>query len=215
MTKPKITKEMKDLCLKPFPKEAYSVIEGKSYLTTLKAYYITERLNEVFGVGRWTIETEEVFRDDKEVVLKGNFVALDYDVVLPKQFGGARIQGKGTSVSDGFKSAVTDCQSKLASYLGIGAEMFKGKIKLGPQGKQTQNKDFASKKNILKLPKNPLYIFGAYNDREKIKKLDGGAVYLSDKKVWAVADIPKNRERLVYIDNEKILDKNGEQIYLT
>ena len=114
-----------------FPDEAYSKHPTKTFLTTLKAMYVTERLNDVFGIGRWTIEIEIIERTDNYVLLQGEFKSLDFDVVAPKQFGGHNTTGNNTEIADGFKSALTDCQSKIASYFEIGIDMFKGKITVG------------------------------------------------------------------------------------
>jgi len=111
-----------------FPAEAYSQHPTKTFLTTLKAMYVTERLNSVFGIGRWTIHVEVIERTENYVLMQGEFESLDYDVIVPKQFGGHPTDGKNTEIADGFKSALTDCQSKIASYFEIGIDMFKGKI---------------------------------------------------------------------------------------
>ena len=128
MAKKQIDPQMRDQLREGFPSEAYSAIENKPYLTTLKAIYVTERLNNVFGIGRWTIEFDIVERTTDYITVQGEFKSLDYDIILPKQFGGHKTTGKGTEIADGYKSAVTDCQSKISSYLEIGIEMFKGKI---------------------------------------------------------------------------------------
>lgn len=141
MTKDKklMTPEMMDKCREGFPTEAYSAIESKSFLTTLKAFYVTERLNDVFGMGRWSIETEVIERTADYVLMQGEFHSLDYDVAVPKQFGGHNTTGKNTEIADGYKSAFTDCQSKIASYFEIGADMFKGKIHPGNKKKADPN----------------------------------------------------------------------------
>ena len=134
MEKTKITQEMRIKLREGFPDEAYSVHITKSFLTTLKAMYVTERLNDVFGIGRWSIEHEIVERAENYVLVKGKFVSLDYDVIVPDQYGGHRTEGVNVEIADGYKSAVTDCQSKIASYLEIGIDMFKGKVKLSGTG---------------------------------------------------------------------------------
>jgi len=131
MDKKIFTSEMRDKCRESFPDKAYKQHPTKTFLTTLKAMYVTERLNDVFGIGRWTILTEIIERTNDYVLLQGEFKSLDYDVVLPKQFGGHLTTGKGTEIADGYKSALTDCQSKIASYLEIGIEMFKGNVTVG------------------------------------------------------------------------------------
>ena len=126
-----ITPKMREELRKPFPPQAYKEHDNKSYLTVLKAMYVTERLNDVFGVGRWTVDTIIIERTSVYVLMSGSFKAFDYpDVSLPKQYGGHKTAGVGTEIADGFKSAVTDCISKLASYLEIGIDLFKGEIKV-------------------------------------------------------------------------------------
>jgi len=126
---PKISPEMYAALQAPFPAEAYSSIESKSYLTTLKAYYVTERLNQVFGPGRWTVEHRPADTVNKKMVMKiGRLVILDYDVEIPEVYGGHEIMDKSADEVDANKSAVTDIISKSASFLGVGADMFKGLV---------------------------------------------------------------------------------------
>ena len=161
MAKKQIDPQMRDQLREGFPSEAYSAIENKPYLTTLKAIYVTERLNNVFGIGRWTIEFEIIERTADYITVQGEFKSLDFDIILPKQFGGHKTTGKGTEIADGYKSAVTDCQSKIPSYLEIGIEMFKGKISVPktiplygkPEYKKPQQKKAPARKQqpILKV----------------------------------------------------------------
>jgi hypothetical protein len=132
-----------------FPEEAYSQHPTKTFLTTLKAMYVTERLNDVFGIGRWNIHTEIAERTDDYVLVKGRFESLDYDVTIPDQYGGHKTSGTNTEIADGFKSAITDCQSKLASYLEVGIDVFKGKVKVNnddpKKGDNEQEKKWLNK----------------------------------------------------------------------
>ena len=136
MEKPKITEEIRKLLRADFPKEAYSAHPTKTFLTTLKAMYIVERLNDVFGIGRWTIEHSVELSTPDYILIRGKLIILDYDCEIPDQFGGHQTTGKNTEIADGYKSAVTDVLSKSASYLEVGIDMFKGKIK----APKTQNK---------------------------------------------------------------------------
>ena len=63
-----------DALSRPLPDEAVSPHPTKKYLSSIKSIYVTERLNEVFGVGKWRIETEIIERADKMVVVKLNFL---------------------------------------------------------------------------------------------------------------------------------------------
>ena len=196
----KITDEMREKLRLPFPKEAYSKHPTKTFLTTLKAMYVTERLNDVFGVGRWTVITQLIERTEDYVLMEGEFKSLDYDVAIPKQFGGHNTTGKNTEIADGFKSAVTDCTSKLASYLEIGIDMFKGNIQSNGDSKQKdsnpkQNQTNFETREITKIEANE--IWGG-------KLYAGNVVYIDNKKIV----IPKEQvERLKthekYIPNDK------------
>jgi hypothetical protein len=145
--KPIISDTMREQLRAPFPPEAYRQHPTKTFLTTLKAMYVTERLNDVFGVGRWTIEVEIIERTQDYVLVQGEFHALDYDVAVPKQFGGHQTTGKNVEIADGFKSALTDCQSKIASYLEIGIDMFKGLIVCNGNNVRTPQ---PAKKSVVK-----------------------------------------------------------------
>jgi hypothetical protein len=46
----KLTQEQLVLLKKPLPQEAISQHPTKSYISSIKAIYVTERLNDVFGV---------------------------------------------------------------------------------------------------------------------------------------------------------------------
>lgn len=90
---------------------------------------IIERLNVVFGLGKWSFKVEKIDRvDNKEGSKKGDQVAVkgildisDYGIYI-EQFGGNDNQDLG----DAYKGAATDALTKIASYLGIGQEIYKG-----------------------------------------------------------------------------------------
>ena len=127
----KIKEKVRDELRKPLPPEAIQQHPTKSFLSTIKAIYITERLNDIFGVGSWDLPHEIVSDTEDYVTVVGRIVAFGdgyEDVVLrtPLQYGGHKKTGKNTEPADGYKSAVTDCISKCASYLEIGIDVFKG-----------------------------------------------------------------------------------------
>lgn len=119
---------------KALPATAITKHPTKTYLSTIKAIYITERLNDVFGVGGWDFEHEVVGIYDNTqgekvkpyVVVRGRLYMREFDLYSPIQYGGHDIDDKGTEPADGFKSAVTDAMTKCASYLEIGIQVFKG-----------------------------------------------------------------------------------------
>lgn len=139
----KISEETRNKLRAPFPEEAYSTIESKSYLTSIKAMYIIERLNDVFGIGNWTFKHEVILMpeqsNDFQVLIKGQLILSNYDCLIPEQYGSHKTKGKGVELADGFKSAITDAITKSASYIEIGIDVFKGKIK--PPKKTYNNKE--------------------------------------------------------------------------
>ena len=122
----KLDATIREQLRKPFPPEAVKQHESKSFLSTIKAIYIVERLNDIFGLGRWKFEHEIIERTEDYITMKGTLTLIDYDAFIPSQFGGHTTVGKGTEIADGYKSAVTDALSKCASYIEIGIDIFKG-----------------------------------------------------------------------------------------
>jgi len=191
----KITDEIRIKLRKPMPKEAISQHPTKKFLSTIKAIYVTERLNDVFGIGRWTL-THEVFRETNDYVLmRGKLTLLDYDCEIPEQYGGHTTTGTNTEMADGYKSAVTDIQSKCASYLEIGLEVFKGMKDTPAQPQQatkpaattqTQTKATAKQQTTKPAPatasqaKSLLWV--------KIKKATGKTAPTEAEMIQAIAD---------------------------
>lgn len=112
--------------LRPLPAEAVSPHPTKKFLSTIKSIYVTERLNEVFGTGAWRIETENVDKQDRMVVVKLKFSIPDYGIYY-ECYGG----NDNPDLGDAYKGATTDAITKVASWLGIGSDVFKGKYSNG------------------------------------------------------------------------------------
>lgn len=121
-----ITPEMEAKLREPFPANVISKNDGKPYLSSIKAMAVIDRLNNVLGVGRWNTEFEIIEDTPDYVTVLGTIVSLDYDIVVPRQFGGHKKTGKGTEPADGYKSAVTDMITKCASFLRVGIDVFMG-----------------------------------------------------------------------------------------
>ena len=111
-----------DALSRPLPDEAVSPHPTKKYLSSIKSIYVTERLNEVFGGGKWRIETEIIERADKMFVVKLKFSIPDYGIYY-ECYGG----NDNSDLGDAYKGATTDAITKVASWLGVGADVFKGK----------------------------------------------------------------------------------------
>lgn len=151
----KITQEMREKLREPFPPEAISQHPTKTFLSTIKAIFIVERLNDVFGIGRWTLKTEVFSTLSDYVLMQGSLEILDYDVCVPAQYGGHTTTGKNTELADGYKSAVTDCLSKCASYLEVGIDVFKGLQSQHKTNQQKSSSEISQKQRglILKIGK--------------------------------------------------------------
>jgi hypothetical protein len=117
----KITEEMRLQLRKPLPKEAVSAHPTKKYMSSIKAIYVVERLNDVFGIGEWDIANEVITVSGKMVVVKSVFTIKGYAIRV-EQFGG----NDNADLGDAYKGAATDALTKIGSYLEIGIDVFKG-----------------------------------------------------------------------------------------
>ena len=118
----KLTPEQIDLLKKALPAAAVKPHPTKAYLSSIKAIYVVERLNEVFGLGGWTARNEVVKEEGKWVVVKTTFEAPEYGIIIPDIFGG----NDNADLGDAYKGACTDALTKIGSYLYIGMDVFKG-----------------------------------------------------------------------------------------
>ena len=125
----KVTKEMREALRMPLPKEAVKQHPTKTFLSSIKAIYVTERLNDVFGVGSWHLRVNHVTTTDKSmVVVKVEFSIPEYGIYF-ECYGGNDNGGensKNFDLGDAYKGATTDALTKIGSYLEIGIDVFKG-----------------------------------------------------------------------------------------
>lgn len=125
-----LTTEQLNLLKSPLTPEAITQHPTKTYLSSIKAIYVTERLNDVFGVGVWQIKTNHITTAEKGmVVVKVELSIPDYGIYY-ESFGGNDNGGensKNFDLGDAYKGATTDAITKIGSYLGIGIDVFKGK----------------------------------------------------------------------------------------
>jgi len=111
----------------PLPPEAIKPHPSKSYLSTINSIYVTERLNQVFGVGRWGTTSEVIEQGEKMIVLRvhlwANSPVDGQDMIKLEAYGGNDNPDRG----DAYKGAMTDALTKIGSFLGIGADVWKDK----------------------------------------------------------------------------------------
>lgn len=120
-----LNKKLPDWAVKPNPM--------KSNMSVIHPMAIIERLNEAFGIGGWTFKTQAI-DCTKEVQKTKNGERTVYmssvhaELAVPaynihiEQFGGSTNDDKG----DALKGGATDALTKIASYLNIGANIYKG-----------------------------------------------------------------------------------------
>ncbi|MBX4189104.1 hypothetical protein KW785_00745 [Candidatus Parcubacteria bacterium] len=123
-----LTQEQTTMLFAPLPREAVKQHPAKSFLSVISPIYVVERLNQVFGVGKWEYRTEPVSEVEapgnqaRMCVVKGIIDIPEYGIHL-EQYGGNNNQDTG----DAYKGAATDALTKIASYLGIGFDVYKGR----------------------------------------------------------------------------------------
>lgn len=122
----KLREKLPDWAVKPNPM--------KPKMSVIHPMAIISRLNDVFGVGGYNFETDFISCEkelqktkngDRQVyvsAVKGRLIIEEYGIKI-EQFGGSTNDDKG----DALKGGATDSLTKIASYLGIGAEIYKGK----------------------------------------------------------------------------------------
>jgi hypothetical protein len=148
----------------PIDPAATKEVGTKGGFTSIKAYYIIERLNTVFGVHGWTHTCEVVYSNDKDLAVKGKLILWDYGIVI-EEMGGSNDR----DVADRFKGAKTSSFSKATSILGVGREIYAQ----GYSGKQRTQQNQPTKPK----PKKPQYNI---DDPKKVRKVidkvrrDGG-----------------------------------------
>jgi len=127
----KVTDQETEQLKKPLPDWALKPHPTKSHMTVIHPMAVIERLNEVFGVGGWNFETQFISCDktiqktksgDREVYVSAVHGLLRIGTLNLEQFGGSTNDDKG----DALKGGATDALTKIASYLGIGASIYKG-----------------------------------------------------------------------------------------
>ena len=119
----------------PLPADAIKPHPTKTFLSTIKPIYVTDRLNEVFGIGEWQIRTENVVIKDNGTVINKTILSIPKYNIYYECFGGNDNGGsssKGFDLGDAFKGATTDAINKISSFLGIGIDVYRGKVNNNP-----------------------------------------------------------------------------------
>lgn len=142
---------MEEQLKSPLPEWALKPHPSKSYLTVINPMAVIDRLNEVFGTGGWAVQTEPINFVGKFAVVKVTLKIEKYNIHI-EQYGG----NDNTDVGDAYKGASTDALTKIASYLGIGASIYKGQgntpTETGLNVKEfAQARDNYANNNVIKI----------------------------------------------------------------
>lgn len=134
MEKKQITETMKQALNRALPAEAIKPHPTKNYLSTINAIYVSERLNKVFGVGEWQTKVEYVNEKSNKTTMVVVKLTLDIPAygIHYECFGG----NDNADFGDAYKGATTDALTKIGSWLGIGAHVWKN----DPTGSKTAAK---------------------------------------------------------------------------
>jgi hypothetical protein len=129
------------LIAKPLPADAVKPHPTRHGMSSIKAIYVTERLNEVFGVGTWTLKTDLIPVGEngfpfsiKSYTTKNGQPRTEYfavsKTILEIPSYGIHYEciagASNDDMGDAAKGSATDAITKIASYLGIGIDVFKG-----------------------------------------------------------------------------------------
>ncbi len=135
-----ITPEQVKLLQSPLPPESIKPHPTKTFLSSIKAIYVVERLNAVFGIGSWQLRSTVIDNSTAMIVVKSVLTIPEYGIEL-ESFGGNDNGGensKNHDTGDAYKGATTDALTKICSYLEIGIDVFKG-LKSAPVNGTTVN----------------------------------------------------------------------------
>jgi len=169
----KTQEQLKAELYAPLPAEAIKQHPTKTFLSTIKPIYITDRMNEVFGIGQWQTKTENVLVNDNGTVVNKVVLTVPESTIYYECFGGNDNGGsgsKGFDLGDAFKGATTDALNKIASYLGIGIDVYRGKQSHAPSNYS---------KPSAPAPMQPSSSFSDDSAERKAKAL--GALKVADK----------------------------------
>jgi len=119
----------------PYSEYQYDSFGDRCYIS---GQAITERLNEVFGVGYWRYEglygTEKVIQEPngKNLRVKMYVLFSFYNIELQEWItfidAGSEQVKPGMNEGDATKSAITDGMKKCASRIGVASDLYKGMI---------------------------------------------------------------------------------------
>ena len=130
---------IKDILNKKLPDWAVKNHPTKTGMSAIHPMAIIDVLNEAFGLGEWEFRAEYIqcnpfIQKTKTGTRPMYMSAVKGLLIVPKlnihieQFGGS----DNTDMGDALKGGATDALTKCASYLGVGASIYKGQGNIEP-----------------------------------------------------------------------------------
>jgi hypothetical protein len=111
---------VEEILNRDLPKAALKPLAHKQGMTAITPIYVTDRMNEAFGIGGWQFEPEVINDAEKMVIVRGVLTIPSINARIV-QFGGNDNRDRG----DAYKGAATDALTKCCSYLGVGAHVWR------------------------------------------------------------------------------------------
>ena len=151
-----LTPEQLAKIAEPLPPEAIAPHPTKDNLSTIKGIFVTERLNQVFGVGAWSVKTDLLSpitsatrttkygkeRTEYTAVLKTVFTIPANDIYYE-----CIASSMNDDPGDAAKGATTDAITKIASWIGI--DVYKGKHGTAPKPANANLLDLSDKLGLV------------------------------------------------------------------
>lgn len=123
-----------DILQRALPEWAVKPHPTKQNMSAIHPMAVIDQLNEAFGVGAWKFHTEYIMcnpfiqktkngeRNMYMSAVKGILIVPTHSIHI-EQYGGSSNDDMG----DALKGGATDALTKCASYLGVGAMIYKNK----------------------------------------------------------------------------------------
>lgn len=189
----------------PIPTWAVKTHPTKTYLSVINPMAVIDRLNEVFGLGAWHFTTEYLSCDAVTTssgkttymsAVKGRLAIEKYGILI-EQFGGSTNEDKG----DALKGGGTDALTKIASYLGVGASIYKGQGNIAPSDKNVPTKPVEPSKPTLTAYETAIKYIEKANGIEALQDLQ-----LKFTKSKALSDVEKTQLVDIIITKSQTFD---------
>ncbi len=120
----------------PLPPEAITPHPRIAGLSAIKGIFVSERLNQVFGVGAWVVKTDlsseitsaiTVTNAGRERIEYTAIAKTIFTVPAHEIYYECIASSTNGDPGDAAKGATTDAITKIASWIGIGMDVYKGK----------------------------------------------------------------------------------------